>query len=71
MTPEAREQICSFYGIENIYDVLEVDDLHDSTVEGFCTNCGYPYGIVEPDASGYHCDGCGLDKVESIVNIIL
>ena len=40
--------------------------------EGFCLACGeISESGVEMDASGYHCDSCGQDKVEGAGNILI
>lgn len=73
MKAKALEAIREFYGIEDLYEILENDseDLHDSIVSAFCVECGFFEGEFEPDARGIKCSQCGEYKVKSIVEILL
>ena len=54
----------------DIFDYA-MENMDDSTDEGYCTECGAYYGVVEPDASGYRCRECGKDAVCSIETLAL
>lgn len=43
--------------------ISEYRYMQDNLV-GKCTSCGEERDGCEPDARGYHCEGCGLDSVD-------
>ena len=48
-----------------------IDCQEDYQLEGFCTNCGYNVGTVEPDCNNSECPECGDYAVSSVLEILM
>ena len=67
------DNICAEYGVRSPAEICITNPslIMDSVQDGWCIKCGELGDHVEPDAEGYKCDHCGLNKVASLQMIVL
>jgi len=56
--------------IERILPMVEESMFGESNI-GICLDCGEEQGSCEPDATGHHCESCGMPAVSGVEEILL
>lgn len=73
LTDVAEAEILDFYGVDSIAELVdqEGNNMMDSVVDAFCTECGAYADSLEPDYRGGLCEECGANAVASLTEIVL